>query len=344
MGRINQIGDDGAVIGYQPNLHYDKNRAADSEVKEESKDSSVLGQIEYHSQCVAGFMDNIPSKTLKNLDFAMTSMRKLIDKLSKAFHTGDWNEYGDISSLLSAIEGGNTDYITQFVDYHRNNITGDITPELIEAIYNTESRLELVTSIIKQLYYGSDNITFEDCVEIDTTYVRKVLAYENSGEVSKVNYAALSYDSEFNQSISQYAFNANKGCILLANIIDQKDAEVTNPAKKSLVEQLFSEVTEEIDCRNNSYGLQQSVEILEKTLYNYYNKRQDLLNLYHLLGDTGSTYLTRKIKTYQENLDDALRNVNRAFIGNQMYLSELNKLESEKHYLLNIYAGMNNNS
>lgn len=341
---VNQIGDEGAVIGYQPNLHYDKNRTAQGEVKEESSDSSNSQQVEYHSQCVLGFMNNTPSKTLANLDFAIVNMKKLIDKLSKAFQDGNWNEYGDISTLLSAIDNGNTDYITKFVDYHRDNITGDITPELIEAIYNTEQRLELVSSIIKQLYYGNENITQEECAEVDSSYIHKILAYENTGELGKVNYAAISSDAGLNRSISQYAFNANKGCIMLANVITKHDAEVTNPSKVSLVEKLFSEVTDEIGYRNSSYGLQQSVEILEKTLYNYYNKRQDLLNLYHLLGDTGSTYLTRKIKTYQSNLDDALRNVNRAFIGNQMHLSELEKLESEKYYLLNIYAGMNNNS
>lgn len=342
---INQIGDDGAVIGYQPNLHYDKNRTAKGDAKkEESKSSSESRQVERHSRCLLGLIDNTPSKTLKNLNFAINSMSGLIDKLSKAFHNGDWNEYDDISTLLSAMENGNTDYITKFVNFHRNNIEGDITPELIEAIYNTKTRLELVSSIIKQLYYGTKNITDEDCAEADSAYIHKLLAYENSGDISKVNYTAVAYDSALNRSISQYAFNANKRCILLSDVIHQTDAKVEGLSRKYFVEKLHEEVNEDIEKRNTAYESQQSIEILEKTLYNYYSKRQDLLNLYHLLGDSGSTYLTRKIKTYQDNVDDAIKNVNRAFIGNQAYLSELKALESEKYHLLKIYADMNNNS
>lgn len=341
---INQISDEGAVIGYQPNLQYDKNRTAESDVKEESSDFSNSQQTEYHSQCLLSFIKNMPNKTLSNIDFTITNVKKLIDKLSKAFRNGNWNEYADISTLLNAIDTNNIEYITKFVDYHRNNITGDITPELIEAIYNTKRKLELTSSILKQLYYGDINISQEDCAEIDSSYIHKIMTYENSGELSKINYAAIASDSSLNRSISQYAFNANKGCIVLADVINKQDAKVTNPSKISLVQNLFREVNDEIRYRNDSYSLQQSVEILEKTLYNYYNKRQDLLNLYHLLGTTGSTYLTRKIKVYQSNLDDALKNVNRAFIGNEIYLSELEKLESEKYYLLNIYADMSNNS
>ena len=109
-------------------------------------------------------------------------------------------------------------------------------------------------------------------------------------------------------------------------------------------EQLFNEVNEELDYRRASYNPEQSVEIMQKTLYNYYDKRKKLIDLYDLIDLSDSTYLKRKVSVYQNEIDEAIKNINRSFVGNQIYLEEKIKLEQEKHYLLDIYAQLNYNS
>ena len=83
---------------------------------------------------------------------------------------------------------------------------------------------------------------------------------------------------------------------------------------------------------------------MQKTLYNYYDKRKKLIDLYDLIDSSDSVYLKRKVEDYQNQIDEAIKDINKAFVGNQIYLAEKEKLEQEKHYLLNIYAQLNYNS
>ena len=119
---------------------------------------------------------------------------------------------------------------------------------------------------------------------------------------------------------------------------------IHNSSKASLVQQLFNEVNEELDYRRASYNPEQSVEIMQKTLYNYYDKRKNLIDLYDLIDSSDSIYLKRKVSDYQYQVDEAIKDINRAFVGNQIYLTEKSNLEQEKHYLLEIYAQLNYNS
>ena len=93
------------------------------------------------------------------------------------------------------------------------------------------------------------------------------------------------------------------------------------------------------------YDEQQSVEIMQKTLYNYYSKRQEMIELYDLLDNNqSSVFIGQRVQNYQQQLDDAITNVNRSFVGNQYFLSEMVKLEREKYFLKNIYSSFNYNS
>lgn len=343
---INQFEDDGAVIGYKPTLQYNKERKTNVSAEEKSNSSATdySGKINY-SDTINSFSNNLPSTSLSNIDYVMKNMKLLIDKLALSFNNGNWNQYGEISSLLSAIESNDTDYITDFIEYHKNNITGSIIPELIGTIYTTEQRLETLSNVLKYLYYGNSNLTTEETKEIDNSHLNKLKSYEANGDKSMINYLALSYDSMLNRSINTYVFSANKQVINISDVIIASDNSSTNPSKESLIRKIFDEVNEEIDYRKSAYNEQQSIEIMEKTLYNYYNKRQELIELYDLFSDNNeSIFIGTKVQSYKKEVDDAITNINRAFVGNQYFLSEIAKLEREKHFLMNIYASFNYNS
>ena len=339
---INQINDDGAVIGYKPDLQYKKDRTTTSEVSN-TTGTNYSGSITY-TDTLLGFESNSPSKSLSDIEFVNSNLKKLVTKLSKAFNNGNWNQYNDISTLLSAVESNNEKYIQDFVDYHYGNINGSIIPELIQDIHDVQTRLDILDKIIKELYYGDENLTLEEIEEIDNTYISKLKSFEASDEKDKINYMAISYDSILCRSISMYAFNINKKAIDISNIIDKQDDVNVNPTKSSLVLKLFDDINEEINYRRSNYNPEQSVEIMQKTLYNYYEKRKNLIDLYDLIDSSDSMYLKRKVTDYQKQVNDSIKEINKSFIGNQIYLQEKEKLEQEKHYLLNIYAQLNYNS
>lgn len=339
---INQIDDDGAVIGYKPELQYKKDRTISSEISDTVR-TYYSGSITY-TDTLTGFKENCPSQALSDIEFVTQNLKKLVDKLAKAFNKGNWNKYNDISTLLSAVENNSNEYIQDFVDYHFGNISGSIVPELIQDIHDTQTRMEILDRIIKELYYGDENISLEDAKAIDESYISKMESYEASNEQYKINYMALSYDSILSRSVSVYSFNANKKVINVADIVTKQDDTAVNPSKLSLVQKLFDDINEEISYRRSGYNPEQSVEIMQKTLYNYYDKRKNLIDLYDLIDSSDSTYLKRKVSEYQNEVDESIKDINRSFVGNQIYLEEKTKLEQEKHYLLNIYAQLNYNS
>ena len=341
---INQLEDSGAVIGYKPTLEYKKDNNAEGQVLSSSSATDYSGNVKY-SQSLNSFASNLPSNALANIEYVINNMKLLVDRLASSFENGNWRQYGEISSLLSALESNNEEYINNFIEYHKNNITGSIIPELIGTIHDAEQKMEILEQVIKELYYGNANLTLEEIQQIDNAYLQKIQSYETSGHTEKINYLGISYDSILSRSISMYAFGTNEKVIDIADIIVKKDNSSTNPAKASLVKRLFDEVNEEIQYRKGSCREQQSVEIMQKTLYNYYNKRQEIIELYDLFSENpNSVLIGNKIQKYKHNLDNAVTNINRTFAGNQYFLSEISNLEQEKYFLMNIYASFNYNS
>lgn len=344
---INQFRDDGAIIGYRPTLQYNKELISNSLVTEDTKlssDTDYSGKVTY-SETVNGFKNNLPSTSLENIDYTLENMKLLIDKLALSFKSGNWNQYGEVSSLLSAIESNDKEYINSFIEYHKNNITGSIVPELIGIIYDTQQRFKILSNILKELYYGKTSLTIDEIKQIDKSYLEKVKSYEASKDNSKINYLALSYDSVLNRSVSMYTFSANEQMIDVADIVLSFDDSSADSSKEKLIKKMFTEINQDIEDRQTVYNNQQSVEIMEKTLYNYYSKRQEMIELYDLMNiSQNSIFIGQRIQNYQKQLDDAVTNINRSFVGNQYFLSEIVKLEREKHFLKNIYSSFNYNS
>lgn len=342
---INQLEDDGAVIGYKPTLEYKKESNGTGTIKETTSSSTDYSGKTNYSQTLQSFKNNLPSKAISNIDYVIGNMKLLVDKLASSFENGRWNQYGDISSLLSAVESTNDEYITKFINAHRNEITGSIIPELIGEIYDTQQRLEILEKTLKELYYGNSNLTYEEVSEIDDAYLQKLNTYEITNEQAKINYLALSFDSILNRSVSMYAFSVNEKAIDIADVITKTDNSNTDQSKAELIKSLFTDINNDIEYRKTTYKEQQSVEIMQKTLYNYYDKRKNIIDLYDIFGSNPeSIFIGKKIQSYKSKVDESITNVNRTFAGNQHYLSEISKMEQEKHFLMNIYETFNYNS
>lgn len=343
MNPMLQLDDNGAVIGYRPNLSYDKDIKTNNETTDVTEEQTLIQTLanEVHTKALSSFANNMPSTAIKALDYTSNTIRMLIDEAAKSFGSGNWGKYDNINSMISAIESGDSDYIKRFAEYHRHNIEGDIVPEIIEELYEAKQRIDAVMETTKRIYYGESNISLEDSERIDTERLRQLQSIENGGSIAHINYASIANDGCLNNSIKTYAFTTNANAALLADVaaisseIDFKDG-----TKKSLLKTLFNETNEEIDYNRASYSKYHTVDILNKTLYNYYYKRKSMLDLYDLIEGAQSDTLIRKINDYQSQTEEAVKNASRAFIGCYSHLSEILQYEKEKKDIMTIYAGL----
>ena len=334
--------DEGGVIGYKPKLEYVKEITSTEEV-ESSTVTSYDGTT--FSKTINSIAENLPGSTLSTLDFVTDNMQMLIEQLTKHFDDNDWNEYNNISSLISAIENNNKEYIDTFINYHSNNIAGSIVPELIGTINSTRKRLVLLSDTLKKLYYNDVKLTTEQTQEIDKGYLNQIQKYELSDEVNKINYLAISNDSILNRSVSLYAYDVNEKVIDLTEIVMKNDPAVVNKEQADLVKKLYEEVNREIQNRKTGYNEEQNLDIMTKSLYNYYDKRKGINEIYSILDTSqGSAFITKKTKDYKDKLNEAITDINKSLAGNAYYISELTDLEQEKAHLMNIYATFNYNS
>ena len=338
----NKKRDDGAIIGYKPKLEYQKEITAQEEV--EQIESLNYNGVKF-SKTLDSIAKNLPGITLSNLDFVTENIIMLMDELAKSFTDGNWKEYGNISSLMSAVESDNEEYIDAFVNYHSNLITGSIAPELIKTLNSTRRRLVLLNNTLKKLYYNDETLTTEQAQAIDADYIKQIQRYEVGNQQSRINYLTVSQDSILNRSVSLHVFDVNEKAINLSEVVLSTDKASAKKEQSDLIKQLYSETNKDLEYRKSTYDEKHSLEIMTKALFNYYDKRKTINDMYTILDTSvNSAFIARKTREYKNRLNEAIINVNKTFAGNAHYLSELTSLEQEKALLMNIYSTFNYNS
>lgn len=337
--------DDGAVIGYQPNLQYKKNIDIEQEIKKENpkKDSS----LELHTNALIYLLNNLPFKVLTNVSNSKNKLDNLIQEIAKQYPIKNYEKFSDINALLTAIETDNQEYIDDFVNYHSHDINGSIIPEIINSIYESSKRLKLLSDTIGELYYGSKNISTEEAKEKDKVLVSSLANLENEKHNHKINYVSINYDSLLNRVINLYSTGIVQDCMNLSSVLNNKnDFNIDDNTSQEFINKIYNQVNNLLDLRIKNFNSYQNIEILPKSLYNYYSIRQDLINFYNLTGQTSSIFLGNKIIEYQDKLDEAIEDVAKVFLGNRKHIQLINNLEEEKQAILDAYnsaiANLNN--
>lgn len=340
-----QLNDDGAVIGYSPKLDYDTSVKGSNEVTHKQNDTTTPSDNngEYHSMKLIDFMKHAPSTSIDKLDEIYQRAKDKIEYMSRFFVPNKYDKYNDINLLLAAYTSNNEEYINAFTNFHRYKIKGGtIIPEVMTEIFNAAKRLNEVSSVCKKLFYGNSDISSNDMASIDIASINKMIALENAGDIAKINYISMTYDSEMCRSLSWYATNLERAISPLMNtaLKSTKPSEYHDTTKASSVEKLFDEINEEIDFMRSSYDTYHSIEVLDKTLYNYYNKRKEMLDLFDLSSDTGNDTAIRARNNAMNNVSNAVSNLAKAFLGCHNYISEINGYEGEKRDIISLYDGL----
>lgn len=350
---INQIDDNGAVIGYQPYLTYNKdlNKAKaktairdEDNIDKEPVSSSLIASP--YSKTLEALKNNLPSKSLKDILYSKNTIRNLVDGLSKEFKANKVDDYNNISSLVNAIDAKDDEYINSFINNY-NKISSTIVPEIIGNLYDALRRQEGLYSLLKHIYYGDNNKEQDDYNQIDIDYIRHLQEYEISNP-NKINYLAIAYDSKLNKIVSYYCYGLNKSCLNAYNIKHNIEFNKSNHLKDTtskVLEDIYNDTNNKISLRKNNMSLYNNIDLTNKAVYNYYNKRNDLINLYTLMIDNNyNMFIGDTILKYKDRLDNALVNVAKSLYGYIYNMDKLNELIQYKTNIMSIYKNIINNS
>lgn len=335
-----QLTDSGAVIGYRPDLKYEKSNTTNDE---SNLGINIINEYvntnSNYTNTIKSYLDNQPNSVIFNIEDNIVSINDIIDRLAEAFNKNEYDKYSNIETFIEAIENGSTVYANEFLEYHKTDISKNQIPEIIQILEIEKERLNVFNETLKTLYYGTSNITYEECKEKDNDITSVLTQKDKNGK--GINYLALSYDSILNKSINTYSSKIDGAYIQLEEAAYiEDDNDMTNSILLPMVERLFNEVDDEINARNASYDIQQSVDTARKALYNYYIKRSDLNQFYNIVAESVSegNYLLSKISTFEDSLDDAIENVVRTTLGNVYYMESISNLMTEKQQLRSLYA------
>lgn len=332
-----QLTDSGAVIGYRPNLKYEKTNKPVTQT-EPVNINQYVNKSSY-STTLKSFLNNLPNAVISNLSENIDIIDEMIDRLCKEFDNENHSSYSNINSFVNALRAKNNEYAKEFLNAHKTDITKSQIPEIIEVLENEKDRINVIIDTLKTLYYGTSNITTEECKRKDTEIASVLIEKDKQGK--GLNYLTLSYDSILNKSINTYSTKIDEACIKLEQVAYLKDENnVSNPMLTSMIQRLFLETDDEINARSNSYDIQQSIDTTRKALYNYYIKRSDLNEFYNTVSEssTEGTYLMSKISFFEKEVNDSIENVNRTMMGNSYFMNSLEKLMTEKQQLRKVYA------
>lgn len=372
---LKQLDNDSNVIGYQPNLEYKKPRTAvgeaitsdDTTAYDPEKDTTL------YTKTLNGFAENMPSNVLQDIDYVLKNVNRLKKKLAERFKEEQalldnpfykspsnltdteiilnnakpdkvYNPYNDINKLINAGETGNTNFTQQFEDQY-NSITGSVIPALINKLAKIEEKLNNLKTNFTNIYYGAPNYTYQEARDTDASYIKDMRLRERDGTNGEINYLTISFDSLLNKIVSYAVYQDNKSAIKVAKVIDSHEDTQATSNDMNILTDMFDEVERELDIRSRGYSRNEDIKLIQKSMYNYYEQRKRLNDVYNLYRQNPeSKFLGRKVTEYSNKLDDAVKNVARVLMYNQNYINQITNLEKQKYNLQRISRTTSSNS
>ena len=373
---LRQLDNTANVIGYQPTLEYKKDRTAVGEAIT-SSDETVTYDPEkdstLYTKTLNGFAENMPSNVLSDIEYVLKNIsdlkQLLVEKfnedqaisqnpfykdvnsitdteiiLSNAKPGKSYNPYNDINKLIEANDTGDNEFSSKFQEQY-NSISGSVIPSLLNKLSNIENKLATLNTTYKNIFYNNPNISILEAKNSDAKYLSNMKLRERNGSDNGVNYLTISFDSLFNKVISHCIYQDNKSAIKVAKVIDSHEDTQATVNDMSIIQKLFDDVEYQLDLRSRGYMRNENLELIQKSLYNYYEKRKYLNDLYSLSRDhRDSKFLARKTSEYSKELNDAIKNVGRVLLYNQNYVNNITVLEKQKYELQKLFRSTSSNS
>ena len=333
--------DDGSIIGYEPKFTFNKDGHI---IKDESAREILenMAETDSTSETLKNFRESTPSKTIESFSLTKSAINDAISDLADLFDGGNWNKYADISTLLQAISTKDDDYINKFIEYHSDSITGSSIPEIIGGLYEENKRLDLFNDTSNRIFFGDDFFTDEEIKSMNESSYKTLLSFD-SNSPEKINYMAVSFDSQYCKAMELHSVEIRKRALESTEILDSIGYNTSGSLKKSGIKNMFDDLLKKEKWRKSQYSSQQTDENVKKAIYNYYYERKALKDYYDLKEQvTYEAYdVYQMIDDKKRNVERAIANVAKTMLADSHHMKEMTEIRRQKALLRSVYKYAN---
>lgn len=338
MKYTDQLRDDGAVIGYKPNLKLSKTEQSADTVQQQNNETITLltqyaTDYSQYSKTIQGYLQNTPVIVLENIHQVQSTISGIKERLIKEYNSKKYTQFDDLDNFLYSIKN-KTEYAIEVLEA-TDVIDGDIIPQILKIVSDEEDFISNLEQTVKKLYYGSSDISESEQAVIDAELTKMVTSNDLAGVGN--NYLALAKDGQLNKTICIFTDYIDGAILKLENCAYITTQEsISNPDLKDSVTILYNDTKAEQDKTTKVYEEQhKALDTCKKSLYNYYDKRNKMNQYYTLLlsGSSNSEYLSSKIHSFIHKTDKAIEELTKTLLSNVNYVASMDEYLSEKQRL-----------
>ena len=339
MKYTDQLKDDGAVIGYKPNLKLSKvEQSTDTAIKQQNEETITLltqyvTDYSQYSKTVQGYLQNTPAIVLENIKQVQSTITGIKERLIKKYNSKNYTQYNDLDNFIYSVKN-KTEYAIEVIEA-TDVIDGDIIPQILKIVSDEEDFISRLEQTVKKLYYGNSDISESEQESIDKELENTITSNDLAGVGNQ--YLALAKDGQLNKTICIFTDYLDSALLKLedcAYITTQES--ISNPDLKDSVTILYDDVKAEQEQAAKVYEEQhKALDTCRKSLYNYYDKRNKMNQYYTLLlsGSSDSEYLGSKIYSFIHKTDKAIEETTKTLLSNVNYVKSMDEHLSEKQRL-----------
>ena len=338
MKYTDQLKNDGAVIGYKPNLKLSKTEQSADTVQQQNKETITLltqyaTDYSQYSKTIQGYLNNTPEIVLENIHQVQTTIQGIKERLIKEYNNRKYTKFDDLDNFLYSVKN-KTEYAIEVIET-TDILDGDIIPQILKIVSDEEDFISNLEETVKKLYYGSSDISESEQETLDRELINTITSNDLAGVGN--NYLALAKDGQLNKTICIFTDYLDSALLKLedcAYITTQES--ISNPDLKDSVMILYNDTKAEQEQTAKVYEEQhKALDTCTKSLYNYYDKRNKMNQCYTLIlsGSSDSEYLESKVHSFIHKTDKAIEELTKTLLSNVNYVKSMDEYLSEKQRL-----------
>ena len=315
--------DEKDVIGYRPKLDYRK----DSNYKK-----LVQAVTESANKDLEMILKSSPGKTIQKLNSVIDNADLLINSVLESA------DEKDLEMFYTAITLGKDEYVKEILDLN-DTIQGNTSYEVVFLMNLVKDNLKSVVNTLKTLYYGNENITLEQQEEKESIIYQSILSKDGTEDSFGIKYNLLHSDAILNKSIENVGFFVNKAMISFAGILSSGTIAETDSSNEVILSKMFETKKKKNNDRLSVFQQQLDRNLAQKTLYNYYDKRKELIQLDQLCVQSGIEIplFQNELENKQLQVDDSIKEVSKFMLFLQTQLSSFETTIKSKEQIRKVY-------
>ena len=345
MKYTDQLKDDGAVIGYKPNLELSKAEQSVDTQQQNKETITLLTQFvndySQYSKTVQGYLENTPGIVLDNIHQLQSTIAQIKERLISEYNSKNYSKYNDLDNFIYSVKN-KTEYSIEVIEA-TDVVDGDIIPQILKIISEEEDFVNNLEQTFKKLYYGNSELSKTEQDSLDEKLIQTITNNDLAGVGN--HYLALSKDGQLNKTICIFTDYLDGALLRLEDCAYITSEEsISNPDLKDSVTILYNDTKDDQEQTAKAYEEQhKALDTCTKSLYNYYTKRNKMNQFYALILDGGSDseFLSSKINGFLQDTDKAIEELNKTLLSNVNYVKSMDEHLSEKKRLNLLFATIN---